>query len=185
VTALNRVVGAGAQTAVGLQHTEFFHICKLVLPTTGAQFLSEGPDFVWTNSEGDGSRTYLGGRIRVADVAFDSDGQQTCTLDILPTAANDHVTWFNNNRLSNGTVIIWIVYMSEAGVAQTPVKYLVGSLDASELRRDVLRVDVIPTNSSRKFFPNKYVGDTGATHLPQEGTVVFWNNTNYVLELDY
>ena len=44
---------------------------------------------------------------------------------------------------------------------------------------------IVTSSLQTKFFPNKYMGNAGFTHIPPEGTVVFWNTEAYQLERDY
>ena len=186
MTAITRAVNAGTTTAIGLQHTQPYHICDLVLPTSGTQYLSEGPQLAFDNGEGAGSHNYLEGRIRVGALQWDADGNQSCQLEILDDASHNATTWFLGNKIGNATVRLWIVYRNSDGNSNTPMKYAVGSCDSSDLEAGVLRVRIITTNSARKFFPNTYIGPAmGAAHLPAERAIVFWNNTTYVLEGDY
>lgn len=185
MTAINRTVNAGTTTAVGRQHTQPFHICKLALPTTGNQYLSEGPAVTWDNGLGDGSRTYLEGRIRVGQLSWNGDSEQTCTLEVLDDSTHAAWQWFIDNKISEASVSIWVAYREMNGTVNTPILYAVGSCDSSELTEEGMKITVITVNSARKFFPNTYIGSTGAAHLPAEGAVVFWNSTTYVLERDY
>lgn len=185
MTALTRTVNAGTTTAIGRQHTQPFHICKLVLPTSGNKYLSEGPSVTWDNGLGDGSQTYLEGRIRVGELRWNSDGEQVCKLDVLDNATHDAWAWFLANKISSATVTIWIAYRESNGSVNTPILYATGSCDSSELSEDGMSITVITVSTARKFFPNTYAGTVGLNHIPQEGAVVFWNNTTYVLEREY
>ena len=185
MTALTRTLNAGTTTAIGRQHTQPFHICKLALPTTGNVYLSEGPAVTWDNGLGDGSQSYLEGRIRVGPLQWDSDGAQSCTLEVLDDATHAAWGWFLGNKIGNTTVTLWIAYREMNGTVNTPILYATGSCDSSELTAEGMKVSVITVNTVRKYFPNTYIGAVGCAHLPQERAVVFWNNTTYVLERDY
>jgi len=183
MTQIKRTVNAGTLTAIGQQHTQPFHICELALPTSGTQYLSEGPQV--TFNSGGGNHNYLEGRILVSQLNWTGGSGQNCVLEVLDNTSHDGASWFLNNKMENGSVIIWIVYRNSDGSFNTPVKYAVGSCDSSELLASELRITVITNNATRKFTPSNYIGTAGFEHIPQDRAVVIWNNTNYELQRAY
>jgi len=178
---IKRTVDATVSDTIRKQHVQPFHILDLELPT-GTVYLSEGPQVEFDN--GTGTHNYLAGRFQVESVSWPGDGGQSCAIELYNE--NDvATTWFIQNRMADATVVLWFVYKRSDGTFSVPVKYIVGSCDASELTPDSLKVQIQPPNRERKFFPNTQISSAGFNHLPQERAVVFWNNTTHVLEREY
>jgi hypothetical protein len=177
VTIIKRTIDAGTLAAITAQHTQPIHIVQLQFQSEFV-YLSEGPEVVY------GGNTYLEGRVKVSNLSWTGDGVQTCTLEIL-NEDNYASVLFLQNKIADVLVTIWTVYRNPNGTFTTPVLYVVGTGDDSELGLDALRLTIASSRFKTKFFPNTYMGSAGFTHIPAEGTVVFWNGTTYVLERDY
>lgn len=177
MTAIRRDIEVGTQTAIEAQHTQPFHIVKIEFPSE-VVYLSEGPEVTH------GGSVYLEGRVRVSNLSWTGDGGQTCTLEIL-NESNYAANLFLSNKIADATVTVWTVYRKPDTTFTTPVLYATGTGDESELTLDALRVTLLTSRYKTKFFPNTYMGTAGFTHIPPEGTVVFWNMDAYVLERDY
>jgi len=181
MTRIVRALDAGSQQAIVQTHTRPFHICDLTLPS-GTLYLSEGPQIAFDN--GTGSHNYLEGRVAVQELSWDGEGEQRCSLEF-PNDSNTSASWFLTNKLANATVTLWLVHALSIGTYSTPVKYISGSCDSSELTPETLRVVVATQNASRRYVPNQYMGSLGFNHIPHERAVVFWNSTTFVLERDF
>lgn len=177
MTAIKRTIDGGTLTAITSQHTQPFHIVKIEF-TTEVVYLSEGPQVTH------GGNVYVEGRVKVSNLSWTGDGSQTCTLEIL-NVANYAANLFMANKIADAAVTIWTVHREPAGTFTTPVLYAVGTGDESELTLDSLTVTLLTSKYKTKFFPNTYMGSAGYTHIPPEGTVVFWNTDAYQLERDY
>lgn len=180
MTAINRSLDSGVATAITAQHTQPFHLVRIVFPTETV-YLSEGPGL--TAGDTPLGQAFIEGRVKVSNLSWTGDGQQTCTLDIL-NVDNYAANLFIANRIADARVTIWLIMRKPDGSYEAPTLYADGSCDASEFDTD-LHITLVTSSLKTKFFPNTYAGSAGLNHLCAEGTVVFWNSTSYVLERDY
>lgn len=170
-------VTGGVLTVIGQQHTQPFHIVQITFPNEEV-YLSEGPAMTF---EG---HSFLEGRVLVGNPAWSADGNQTCSLEIL-NVGGYAASLFLTNKVADAQVRILKVYRDYAGTFSTPIEYVVGSCDDSELTPDAVKIGITTARGNTRYFPGTYMGSVGLNHMPVEGSVVFWNATTYVLEKDY
>lgn len=177
MAAIKRPVDTSVQTAIANDHTRPFHIVKLELSGV-TRYYSEGPQITHD------ANVYVEGKVAVSQLQWDSEGGQTCTIAIA-NDNNDAAADFLANTFDEGKVTVWQVFRTGPSTYTVPTLFVVGTCDAPELSPSVVTITVRSTHSVTVFMPNTLVIDAGFNHLPLEGKVVFWNNTQYELRRDY
>ena len=183
MTAVTRAVDSGVITEAGQTHTKPFHLVKAVLPS-GTIYLSEGPAVTFNGTTIGSGDSYLEGRVCVDGLAWSGEAGQTCRIRIY-NEANYAADLFLANQFAEASFTIWFVYKKADGSYTVPVKYIVGGCESCQLTYEEVTLEVTPSAFRSKFVPNVYFQDAGFEHLPAEGSVVFWNNSQYVLQRAY
>jgi hypothetical protein len=184
MTRIVRDITVDNLAAVGAQHTQPFNLVEITFESERV-FLSEGPEVTFAPG-GDviGDQVFIEGRVTVSSPSWTGEGVQSCTLEIL-NENNYAAALFIANRLANASVRIWAIHRNPDNSFTDPDLYFVGSCENNELSPEALSVTLTSNSTTRKFFPNQYMGSSGFSYIPPEGAVVFWNSTSYVLERDY
>ena len=177
MTAITRSVDAGVLTEVINAHTRPFHLVKLVVPL-GTHYYSEGPAMTFE------SQSYLEGRVCVKQLSWSGETGQTCEIRIY-NETGEAATMFMANQFAEASITVYFVYRKADGSFTVPVLYVVGGVETVQLTYTEVILQVTAAKFRSKYVPNAYVGDAGFNHLPAEGNVVFWNNSQYVLERAY
>lgn len=175
MTAITRTLDAGNLSAVASQHTQPVHLVRITIPGGSPVYYSEGKAISF------GGNTYLEGMVKVGELAWNAEGEQTCSIEIQNTG-DAAETLFFSSAFYNATVDIWLTYVDGAGTNTTPVLYITGGVEGTTLDPVVLKATVVTQKLRISFTPNKYMKAVGFNFIPPDGSVVTWNGGSYVLE---
>lgn len=172
---IKRILPADALTEIAIDFTRPVYLVKMLFPS-GTVHVSTGPQITF---EGD---VYQEGQVKVSTFRWNSDGTQQGEI-FLSNENNASSALILNGTVNDVIIEIYKTYLIAAGGNTTPVLYVKGSMDGSDVGPSESRVGVLATTGSTGFVPNRYFTVAeGFNWLPIEGEKITWGDEVFILQ---
>ena len=166
-----------ALTEIAIDFTRPVYLVDMQFPA-GNQYLSTGPQITY-----DGN-VYSEGQVTVRSFQWESDGSQSGDIE-LSNESNAASALILNGTVNDVGIVIYKTYLIAGGGNTTPVVYVSGVMDGSDVNPSNARVGVLSTASKTAFVPNRYhTVNEGFNWLPVSGEKITWGDEVFVLQED-
>lgn len=171
---IQRNLPADAQTEIAIDFTRPVYLVEMLFPT-GTLYLSTGPQITYN------SNVYQEGQVSVGAFRWNSDGTQSGDITI-SNENNSASALILGGTINDVVINIYKTYLIAAGGNTTPVLYVTGSMDGSDVGYSSSRVGVLSTGSQTGHLPNNYFTVANGFHwLPIEGEKITWGDEVFIL----
>lgn len=171
---ITRDLPSDALTEIAIDFTRPVYLVEMLFPS-GTLYLSTGPQITYN------SNIYQEGQVSVGSFAWNSDGTQTGNIT-LSNENNAASALILGGTVNDVVINIYKTYLIAAGGNTTPVLYVTGSMDGSDVGYSSSRVGILSTGSQTGHLPNRYFTPAEGFHwLPIEGEKITWGEEVYIL----
>lgn len=162
-------------TEIAIDFTRPVYLVGLLFPGNPV-YLSSGPQIDF------GGNTYQEGQVSVNTFRWNSDGSQQGTIT-LSNENNAASALILNGTINDVEIIIYKTYLVSGGGNTTPVIYVRGSMDGSDVGYSRSQIGVLSTSANTGFVPNRYyTAQEGFNWLPIEGEKITWGDEVFILQ---
>jgi hypothetical protein len=169
-----RTLDAGNLTEIAIDFTRPVYLVKMLFPA-GSVFMSTGPQITYSGD------VYQEGQVSVGSFTWNSDGTQAGEV-VLSNENNSASALILNGTVNDVEIEIYKTYLIAGGGNTTPVLFVKGSMDGSDVGASSSRVGVLATTAQTGFIPNRYFTIAeGFNWLPVEGEKITWGDEVFIL----
>ena len=172
---IKRTLPADSLTEIAIDFARPVYLVKMLFPA-GTVHVSTGPQITF---DGD---IYQEGQVSVGTFRWNSDGTQQGDI-VLMNEGNSASALILGGTINDVIIEIYKTYLIASGGNTTPVLYVRGSMNGSDVGPSESRVGVLATTGSTGFVPNRYFTiSQGFNWLPIEGEKITWGDEVFILQ---